>query len=150
MKGDVWLSYGGDRYTELDRMGGDANRGPDVLLRAADGAERWWTAKEREEAWIDPKCIDCDVEQGTSPGGRCRDCDIEYVMSSGACRECHTWLINPEFAEKTIADQHAKGCSLRAVEDCYARDDAEIATIRRARYGYADEAALTPASTPAP
>lgn len=130
----IWLSYGGDRYVELDRRGTGADQ-PDVLLRAADGSERWWTAAERDAAWIDPKCIDCDEEQGSCPGGRCRDCDMEYLFTSGSCRECHVWMMKPEMAGRSVAEQHKAGCSLRDVDDYGPRDDAELTAIRVARYG---------------
>lgn len=133
MNGAVWFSYGGDRYTEVDRRNADG-REPDVLLRAADGTERWWTEAEREAAWIDPKCIDCDEERGTCPGGRCRGCDIEYLFCDGSCRECHTWIVREEYGGP-IAEQHKAGCPLRAAENYGPRDDAEVAVIRRARYG---------------
>ncbi len=63
-----------------------------------------------------------------SPGkGMCRECDIEYVFARGECRECKTWMVNPEFVKRSIAEQHKPGCSLRDDENyCHQTDDEVI------------------------
>jgi hypothetical protein len=86
-----------------------------------------------------PPCVDCGEERGTCPEGRCRDCDLDHIAAGGACRECHTLIMNPEMGARPVAEQHALGCSLAASDDWHPRNAAEYTAAREARCGWAPE-----------
>jgi len=83
-----------------------------------------------------PPCIDCGVELGSMPDGRCSSCAMDYLISAGACRECHTAMLREDWFGPR-ASQHVQGCSLATSDDCAARTPDELKAVRIARCGWA-------------
>jgi predicted ATP-dependent serine protease len=82
-------------------------------------------------------CIDCGQDEGTLDG-RCRDCDISYIVWSGSCRECGTWIMDVNaagFAPKPVREQHKAECSLKDDREYWARTPDELERVKKLR-GY--------------
>jgi predicted ATP-dependent serine protease len=79
-------------------------------------------------------CIDCGQDEGTIDG-RCRDCDISYIVWSGSCRECGTWIMNVDVVKTPAAEQHKEECSLKDDKEYWARTPGELEHVKKLR-GY--------------
>lgn len=66
----------------------------------------------------------------------CRDCDIGRLVASGTCRECLTWIIdpdNPVFEVGPVESQHKPGCSLATSYNYAPRTEAELVAVMESR-----------------